>query len=434
MVKVHFKTFGCPTNFSESEAMNSLLSKASFEIIDNLEQAFVVILNICTVKGNVVPLREIRKMRESYPHKKIIVAGCITNDIIPEIKEIDSEISLINTHNIHEIVSLVEETINDNPIDMLAEHENPEEKINIPRISRTKHISIMPICEGCTGKCTYCSVKIVKGNLISYPMEKIIEKCRTAITQGAKEIWITAQDTASYMRDKVENTQLPELIDKITKIPGNFKIRIGMMNINNLMPVLDNMIKVMNNDKVYKFLHLPLQSGSNEILKKMKRRYTSRDFENTVKQLRENISNLTINTDMITGFPGETDEHFKESKEVIDRLKPDALFVNKFRLRPGTVSAEMENQVSGDDAKSRAKALTSLFEWSAFLKNKQWLNWTGEVFISEIGKEGTNTVIGRNMSYKPIIIDNKLNEIKLGDIKRVKITNYSKHDLKGELI
>lgn len=434
MVKIHFKTFGCPTNFSESESMSALLKKATFELVDNIEEAFVVILNICTVKGNVVPLREIRKVRENHPHKKIIVAGCITNDIIPEIKEIDESISLISTNSIEEIVSLVEETINDNPIDILTPSENPGEKANLPRIRRQKHIAIMPICSGCTGKCAYCSVRVVKGELISYPMERITEQCRKAIMQGAKEIWITAQDTASYMKDKNENTKLPELIENIAKIPGNFKIRVGMMNINNLMPVLGDIIRVMNNEKVFKFLHLPLQSGSDAILKKMKRKYTTRDFEITVKTLRENIPNLTINTDIITGFPGEAAEHFNESKEFIDKLKPNALFVNKFRPRPGTEAAEMEEQVKGEDAKGRAKALTSIFEWSAYLINKQWLNWTGEVIIEEIGKEGTNTVVGRNLSYKPIIIDNKLKNLNLGDIKRVKITNYSKHDLKGELI
>jgi len=433
MVKVYFRTFGCPTNFSESESMAGLLRKADFEIVDNPEDAFVAILNICTVKGNTVPLREIRKVRENYPHKKIIVAGCITQDIIPEIKGIDGEISLISTNSISEIVSVVEETINDNPVDVLTPSEKPEEKASLPKDLR-KPVVIIPICSGCTGNCTYCSVRIVKGKLASYPMEKIIEQCRRAVTQGAKEIWITSQDTASYMLDKNEKTRLPELVGKIAKIPGNFKIRVGMMNINNLMPVIDEIIQAFNSDKVFKFLHIPLQSGSDEILKKMRRKYTARDFKTTLKRLREGIPNLTLSTDIITGFPGETKEQFNESKMLIDEIKPDVLNVSRFRQRPGTEAAEMEGQIPGDEAKQRSKNITSLFEWSAYLKNKQWLGWAGNVIVEETGKEGTDTMIGRNPSYKPVIIENKLSDIKVGDIKRVRITAYSKHDLKGDLV
>jgi len=434
MVKVHFKTFGCPTNFSESESMSALLKKANFELVDNPEDAFVLIFNICTVKGNIVPIKEIRTAREKYEHKKIIVAGCITADIVPEIKEIDPEASIINTHNIDDIVSVVEETINDNPIDVLAEPEEPQEKINLPRLRNRKSIEIMPICEGCNGNCSYCSVRIVKGKLKSYPKEKIIEQCKKAVFQGAKEIWITAQDTASYMLDKQKKTDLPSLIEEITKIPGNFKIRIGMMNPNNLIPVIDDIIKVLNNEKVFKFIHIPIQSGSNEILAAMRRKYTVREFKDAVKKLKADVPNLTLSTDMICGFPGETKEQFQESVQLIDEIKPDIVNANRFRIRPGTESAEMDNQILGGESKDRCKQLISMFEWSAFLINKKWLGWTGEVILDEIGKEGTDTIIGRNLSYKPIIIDNKENNLKIGDIKKIKITNYSKHDLKGELI
>ena len=432
MVKVYFKTFGCPTNFAESEAMQELLKKADFEIVDKPEKAFVIVLNICTVKGDTVPLREIRKARE-FPYKKLIIAGCITNDIIPKIKEIDREASIINTHNIHDIISVMEETINDNPIDVLTKNEKPEEKIDLPKPLK-KPIAIMPICSGCTGECSYCSVRIVKGELVSYTMEKIVDQCRKLAIHGAKEIWITAQDTASYMLDKNEKTQLPELIQKISELPGDFKIRIGMMNINNIIPVMDEMIEAMKSEKVFKFLHLPLQSGSDEVLERMKRKYTAEEFKAAVKKLKEGIPNLTISTDIICGFPGETEEDFKKSSLMIDDIKPDVLNVSKFRPRPGTEAAEMEDQVPGEAAKERSKSITSLFEWSSYHNNKQWLGWTGEVIIDEVGKEGTNTMIGRNPSYKPVIIDNPENNLKIGDIKKVKITAYSKHDLKGDLI
>jgi MiaB-like tRNA modifying enzyme len=429
MVKIYFRTFGCPTNFSESEEMKGRLGKYEFQIVDNIEEAFVVVLNICTVKGNTVPLRELRKVKEQYPNKKIIVAGCITEDIVPEIKKIDGEISLISTGNISKILEVVEETINDNPISIIGKPEEQEVKLGN---SKSDHpIAIIPICSGCTGKCAYCSVRIVKGKLYSYPEETIIETARKAVQRGAKQIWITAQDTASYMLDKKEKTSLPELIKKIADIPGDFMIRVGMMNIDNLYPVRDEMIEALKNKKVFKFLHLPVQSGSDKILKKMKRKYNARDFRITVKYLREEIPQLTISTDIITGFPGETKEDFAESVSMIDTIQPDVLNVSKFRPRPGTEAADMEDHVPGEDAKQRSKHITSIFEWSAYRKNKSWVGWAGNIMIEEKGKEGTGTYIGRNHAYKPVIVEGNF---KPGDVVKVKIDAFTKHDLRGALL
>jgi len=431
MVNIYFKTFGCPTNFSESESMKGILKKNKFNLVDTIKEAFVIVLNICTVKGNISPLREIRKINEEFPNKKIIIAGCITKDIIPEIRKITKEASILNTHNIKDIVQVVEETINDNPIQHLVIPEIQEEKVSLPKLKNNKSIGIIPICSGCTGICSYCSVRIIKGKLFSYSEKKIIEEVQKNVTQGAKQIWITAQDTASYMLDKESKTKLPDLIKKIIKIPGNYKIRIGMMNADNLIPVIDEMIEVFQNEKVFKFLHLPIQSGSDEVLKKMKRKYTIKEFKEVIKKIRENVPNITIATDMICGFPGETKLNFQESIKLVDEIQPNILNVSKFRIRPGTESALMEDQIPGDQAKQRTKNILSLFEWTAFRKNKKWLNWAGEVIIEEKGKEGTNTFIGRNFAYKPIIIEGNFSP---GDFVKVKIDAFTKHYLRGKLI
>ncbi|MBN2111646.1 tRNA (N(6)-L-threonylcarbamoyladenosine(37)-C(2))-methylthiotransferase [Candidatus Woesearchaeota archaeon] len=430
MVKIHFRTFGCPTNFSESESMMGILSKAKFEIADNPEDALVIVLNICTVKGNTTSLREIRKTAEQYPNKKIIVAGCITQDIIPEIYSIAPEASLIGTHNIREIVEVVEETINDNPVQNLIPPKNPETKTNLPKIRKNKSVAIIPICSGCTGRCRYCSVRIVKGKLVSYPIEQIVEEAQGSIMHGARQIWITAQDTAAYMLDKEKKTKLPELIAKIAKLPGDFKIRIGMMNINNLYPVIDEMIGILQHEKVFRFLHLPAQSGSDEILEKMGRDYSARKFRESIKRIREAIPGITVSTDIITGFPGETKINFQESVKLIDEIQPDVLNVSKFRPRPGTEAAEMENQIPGEDAKQRSKYITSIFEWSAYRKNKKWVGWAGDIIIEEKGKEGTGTYIGRNHAYKPVIVEGSFNP---GDVVKVRIDAFTMHDLRGRV-
>jgi len=431
MVSVWFRTFGCPTNISESEVMKGLLKKAGFEIVSNPEDSFVIVLSICTVKGNATSLRHIRKAVEKYPRKKIVVAGCITRDIVPEIRKITEDASLISTHNIMDIVSVVEETINDNPVDALIPPETPPVKVNLPKIRGNPSVAILPICSGCSGSCRYCSVRIVKGNLFSYPIESIIEDCRRSIARGAREIWITGQDTAAYMLDKECKTQLPGLVKRITQIPGNFKIRVGMMNVNNLMPAIEEMIGAFKHEKVFKFLHLPVQSGSDEILERMGRGYTARQFRKAVEMFRKEMPDITLSTDIICGFPGETKEQFNESKMLIDEIKPDVLNVSRFRPRPGTEAAGMEGQVPGDEAKQRSKAITSIFEWTAYLKNKRWLGWTGDIIIDEKGKKGTGTFIGRNYAYRPIIVAGSL---RIGDTARVKIAGYTKHDLRAVLV
>ena len=429
MAKIYFKTFGCAVNFSESEVMKGLLQKVQFEILSKIDEAYCVVVNICTVRGNETALKAIMDLKREYPHKKIVIAGCITLDIAREIRKIVPDCSMVSTHNIKDIVQVVEETINDNPIEVLAKPDKAVPKIGMPRVRKNKAIGVVPISSGCKGNCAYCSVKLVKGDLFSYPEEKILEEMQRAVTQGCKEIWITAQDTAAFGLDKDKKSRLPELLRKIVKIPGDYKIRVGMMNPDHVLPVMDDMIRAFESDKIFKFLHMPLQSGNDWILKQMGRKYSTRQFKNIVESFRQHIPKITISTDVICGFPGETKVQHKESIEFINNvIKPDALNVSKFRARPGTEAASME-PVFGAEIKERSAYASSLFEWTAFQHNKKWVKWEGDVIIDEKGKD--STYVGRNFAYKPVIIEEKL---KIGDVVKVRIVNATKQDLRGVLI
>ena len=165
MEKVYFKTFGCSTNISETEVMQGLLAKAGFEITSSKENADVIVINVCSVKGPSVThaLKEVRVAKEEFLHKKLVVAGCISDDMLPEIRRLTDDASLISTHNIKEIVSVVEEALNDNPVELVGKGEDT--KINLPKIRRNPVIGIVPICSGCNFSCAYCSVVSVKGKL-----------------------------------------------------------------------------------------------------------------------------------------------------------------------------------------------------------------------------------------------------------------------------
>ncbi|MCK4522485.1 MAG: tRNA (N(6)-L-threonylcarbamoyladenosine(37)-C(2))-methylthiotransferase [Nanoarchaeota archaeon] len=424
MEKIYFKTMGCSINFSESEIMQGILKEKGFEIIDMPDNADVIVVNICTVKGDFTAVREIKKLKQKFQYKKFVIAGCILKSTIPKIREIAPDASLISTHNIKEIVSVVEETLNDNPVEILAKTD--DEKINLPKIRKNKIIGIIPISSGCLGYCAYCSVKLIKGKLKSYPKESIIREIKKALEEGCKEIWLTSQDTGAYGRDI--NSNLIELLKDVVNIDANFMVRIGMMNPNHAIEMLTPLIELYKNKKIFRFLHIPVQSGNDEILKKMKRLYTTGDFKKIVETFRESFENITIATDIIAGFPTETKEQFQDSLNLIEEIKPDVINISRFIARPGTEAAKME-QVKGEEIKNRSRLLTSVFDWIGYGINKKWLNKTTTVLIDEKGKG--NTFMGRNFAYKPVVVEGSFN---IGDKVKVSIIDATKHYLISEVV
>jgi len=266
MTKVFFQTHGCSVNFSETEQMKGILAKWDFEIIGDMETADVIIINVCTVKGENTALREIKKINEDYGTKKLIVAGCLTEELIENVKEVRDDVSFINTDNIKRITEVVEEEINDNHIELLSKEK--ELKLNLPKIRKNPAVGIVPILNSCALNCSYCSVKEIKGELFSYPIEDITKEVEKCLNDGCKEIWITSQDNAAYGIENKEN-KLPLLLNNILEINKDFFVRIGMMNPSNVLPILDPLVEIYKNKKIFKFLHIPVQSGNNKILRLM---------------------------------------------------------------------------------------------------------------------------------------------------------------------
>lgn len=419
MTKIYIKTYGCALNQSDSELMAGLLKKADFEIVNTPESADIIIINSCTVKGPTETnfFNYLEKIKDL--NKQIIIAGCIPQTDPEKVKGC----SLIGTSQITRIVEIVEETINGNIVELLAKESLP--RLMLPKIRKNPVIEIIPICEGCLGApCTYCKVKAARGHLRSYPKEEIIRQAHHAIRKGIPEIWLTAQDTGCYGGDI--NESLPTLLKDLIKIPGSFKIRIGMLNPNHVLEFLDELIQIYKSDKLFKFLHIPVQSGNNEILKAMKRKYTVEQFKEIINKFRQAIPAITISTDMICGFPGETEQQFQDSLDLIKEIKPDILNISRFWPRPKTEAAEMENQIHGNETKRRSTLLTDIFNNISRMQNEKWLTWQGEILIDEKGKD--NTLIGRNYAYKQVIIKGNY---KLGDIINVKINRITSHDLRA---
>ncbi len=422
MTKIYIETYGCSLNQSDSELMAGLLKKADFEIVENIEDADVLIVNSCTVKGPTENkfFKRLEEIRKKLPDKKIIIAGCIA--------QTDSEklegYSLIGPYQINRIVEVVEETINDNIVTLIAEERNP--RLNIPKIRRNNLVEIIPICAGCLGEpCSYCKVKSARGSLFSYDRQEIIKQAKKAIEDGCKEIWLTAQDTGCYGKDI--NSSLPELLREVVNIEGDFFVRIGMMNPNHAMGFLDELIEAYKNPKIFKFLHIPVQSGNNAILKLMKRRYNVEDFRKIINEFRSRLDNITVSTDIICGFPTESEGQFKDSLNLIREIKPDVLNISRFWPRPKTEAAEMENQIGGWETKRRSQLLADIFNNISRMNNERWINWQGSIIIDEKGKD--DSFVGRNFAYKPVVVKGNY---KIGDTVDVKIRTVTSFDLRAE--
>jgi MiaB-like tRNA modifying enzyme len=262
----------------------------------------------------------------------------------------------------------------------------------------------------------------VKGELFSYPGEKIIEEVSSAVEQGCREIWITSQDNSCYGFDAGGN--LPELLDSISQINGEFFVRAGMMNPKNVMQILPELIESYKSEKIYKFLHLPVQSGSDDILEKMNRGYIAADFKKIVSTFREAFPGLQLWTDVIAGFPGESETDFLATVELLKDIRPDFVNISKYGVRDSTASAKMK-QLPTEIKKERSRTITRLVEEMSLEKNKEWLGWKGDVLITEKKK---NAWLGRNFAYKPIIV-NSDKEL-LGKVVKAKIVDAN---LTGEI-
>jgi len=402
--------------------MAGLLKKAGFKIVKK-ENADMIILNICTVKGNKKAFDVIEEAKKL--NKKIILAGCIPKESYKEFRKILPDACFISTHNIKNIVEIVEEARNDSVIDLMT-HSN-DVKINLPKIRHNKHIGIVPILSGCNNKCSYCSVKLVKGELFSFPKENIIREAEKCLRDRCRELWITSMDNAAYGME-LGKPMLPDLLKNVLKIQGDFKVRLGMMNPSNLLPILDEMIEIYKHDKMYKFLHIPVQSGNNEILKSMNRKYKVEEFLKIIDVFESEIPDITISTDIICGFPGETDEQFEESVDLIKEIKPDILNISRFIPRSRTRAYYMENQIHGNITKERSRILTDIHNNISRLNNEKWRGWKGEVMVSEKKEDW----VARNYAYKPIVI--KSSEDLLGKEVKVKVIKTYPHYLIGEII
>jgi len=422
--RVSIETYGCAMNKADSEYMAGLLMESGFDLCSTSDNPDIIIVNTCTVKTPTERkiLKRLGVLDEE--RRKVVVTGCMPS-AQPNISNVFKRFSFIGT-NIEDIVEAVEKTDNGKRFVRIS---NGVRRIGLPKIRENRLIEIIPIASGCIGKCSYCIVKKARGSLKSYPMKDILESVKEAVSDGVREIWLTAQDTGAYGMDIKNKKGLPKLIKEICRIDGEFMIRVGMMGPNHAIKMLDDLIGIYKNEKIYKFLHIPVQSGDDKVLKDMNRQYRIKDFIEVVSRFREEIPKITISTDVIVGFPTEDEKAFMNTVNMIKEIKPEVLNISRFWLRPGTGAEEMR-QLPTRITKDRSRIVNKIFIEYAKEKNREWIGWEGKALISEIGKD--NSFIGRNFAYKPIII--KTNKNVFGRFVNVKVDDATFYDLRGRIM
>ena len=405
------ESYGCTMNFGEGEQLSKKMESLGHTRVDSPDEADIVILNTCTVVDT-TEKKMIHRMGElKQEGKEIIVTGCMAK-VQPKRISIRLPESMIIPPDQYDLFSgKVESAFGCAPCTETYEFGAS---------------AILPIAQGCLGNCSYCITRFARGVLKSYQEDELMNEFKSMLDSGVKEILVTAQDTACYGRDI--DTDLPTLLRRFLEFEGDYRIRIGMMNPNNLDRILDDLMDVMEDERVYRFLHIPVQSGSNSVLERMRRHYTVDRFMGIVNRLRERYPDISIATDLITGFPGETDRDHEKSIKLIKDLHADTVNITRFSVRPGTDAATMKNQIHGNISKERSTELTETKMSVEGDINSTLIGQRYRALVTENGRPGT--MIARNRNYRPIGIEA---DIPIGTFIDVEITGSAPTHLVGRI-
>ena len=404
-MKFHIETYGCTSNHGNSNQVEeALLSRG--HTLSSIDEADVIIVNTCAVTEKTE--RKILKRLSQLEGSRLVIAGCLPVANPGSVEQIScrKRLGVLNRSAAMEIAGSFSDGFSGNL---------SQEKC-IPARPNPDHLcAIINIAEGCRGRCSYCIVRRARGKLVSRSPVEVVEQARSMIDSGAVELQLAAQDTAAYGMDI--GSSLPELLNMIVEIPGKFMVRVGMMNPNTAQTILNELADALRCPKVYKFLHMPVQSGSNEVLEKMCRGYRADDYMEIVRLLRAKLPEISFATDVIAGFPGETDEDFAKTLKLMELIRPDKINVTRYSKRPQTGAAELYD-MPDRIKKERSRRLTKLWLDIAGENNGLYLGMVVEVLVTERGKG--KSMKARTQNYTGVVIEG---EPPLGSQQRVKIIN-----------
>lgn len=429
MSTVAFITLGCKVNQFETESMEGLFKQSGYDIVPSTNAADVYVINTCSVTsfGDKKSRQLIRRVQRLNPKAVIAVTGCYSQAAPDEVKAIEGVRVVLGTSDRANIVNYVEQAMEENGvIDKVDDIMKAREFEDIPLYempARTR--AFLKIQEGCTNFCSYCIIPYTRGPLRSRKLESIRSEAQKLLDHGFKEIVLTGIHLGAYGKDFKDGTSLYDAAKAVLELPGLRRLRLSSLESIELSPELLELIKT--NPKFSHHLHLPLQAGSDEVLKKMNRHYNRDEFTALIKNVKKSVPGVAISTDVIVGFPGETEEMFAESLEYIKTLGFARMHVFPYSPRTGTPAAKLPDQVPEPVKKERVHRLQSLAQEMAADFHSQYLDTVQEVLF-ETNNDGITD--GLTDTYIRVYTDD---EVKTGELYKVRLEKLYKDGVYGKI-
>ncbi len=444
-LKYYILTMGCSLNENDSEKLSGIVTKMGYTKTENIEEANLILFNTCCIRENAEE-RLFGKLGEAKKYKEknnaiIAIGGCMMQEkhIVEKLHKSYPYVDIIfGTHTLHKVPEDIYKILVDNGRleDVLDIDGEVIEGLPIKRDDNIK--ALVTIMNGCNNFCTYCIVPYVRGRERSRHPKDILEEIEGLAKQGYKEIMLLGQNVNSYLRSEKWKEKgldynginsFATLLRAINKIDGIERIRFISPHPKDFTE--DVIEAIRDCEKICNFIHLPIQSGSSNILKTMNRKYTKESYLELVNKMREKIPGVKFSTDIIVGFPGETEENFEDTLDVVRKVNFEQVFMFIYSRRVGTPADKMENQIPEEIKHKRFEKLKDLVESQIDLNNKEYIGTTQKVLIEGYSKNDSSKLTGRTESNKVVILDGK-NEL-IGKMLDVKIISEHKWYLKGSL-
>ena len=434
--KYYIKTYGCQMNVHDSENIKALLETMNFIETDKMEDADLILLNTCAIRENAHNkvfgfLGRVKHLKEERPNIISGICGCMAQEenVVKEIKNKYKWVDIVfGTHNIKNLPAILNDSLikKEQEIEVFSIEGDIVENLPVKRDSKYK--AWVNIMYGCDKFCTYCIVPYTRGKQRSREPKYIIDEVIKLVNLGYKEVTLLGQNVNAYGKDLDIDYKMSDLLKDVANT-GIDRVRFVTSH---PWDFDDEMIDVISKyDNIMPYIHLPLQSGSDRILKLMGRRYTKEEYLNLYKKLKDKIKNVSITTDIIVGFPGETEEDFLETLDVVNKCKYDSAYTFIFSPREGTPAAKMKDDISVEEKNERLHTLNEIVNKYANLANQKYLNKTVKVLI-EGKSEKDDMLMGYTDTMK--LVNVKANKDNIGKIVDIKITDIKTWSLDGQII
>nr|KXH77510.1 MAG: hypothetical protein AM324_00010 [Candidatus Thorarchaeota archaeon SMTZ1-83] len=424
-IRFYLETYGCSLNKSDSDIIVGHLASLGAERVEDSDNANVLILNTCGVKEPTEDRIVHRLETLSGGTVPVVITGCLPRISLDRIKTVIPDFAaVLGPQSIESLGPIVERVFHGERSIVNLESDSGS-KLRLFEGPPNSVICTVPICEGCLGSCAYCAVRFARGEVRSHSISEIRDVVERCVHLGYREIRLTSQDAGVFGHDTGED--LVKLLATLDGIDGAHMYRLGMFNPNLVLESIDDIVEVMTSDHYFKFFHVPLQSGSDRILESMARQYTVDQWRLITGMIRKRIPRATIATDIIVGFPGESNDDFELTLELLESIRPSVVNISKYGDRPGTRASKSTEKVDTSIKKARSRQLSDSVHQMVTQENETWIGWSGRVIVTEPGPKGGT--VCRNSAYKPIVVHE---DLKFGTIVQVEVVSAHRTHLAAQ--